>query len=142
MNELLNLHKGYRIKNKKGFTLVELIVVIVIIAILIAALTPAIMGAIDRASKSSDEIDARAIYMAANAAAAVLVLDPNVDRNTAIRAEIVGNIRTGLTVDLYYHGIMCTGVQITGGGRTNSSVGSIIGSVGGGAVMVGSYEHR
>ncbi|MCL2499928.1 MAG: prepilin-type N-terminal cleavage/methylation domain-containing protein [Defluviitaleaceae bacterium] len=54
---------------KKGFTLVELIVVIVIIAILVAALTPAILGVIRRANISSDEGDARAMLIAVSAAA-------------------------------------------------------------------------
>jgi len=50
---------------KKGFTLVELIVVIVIIAILIAALTPAILGVIRRANTSANQADARVILTAA-----------------------------------------------------------------------------
>ena len=49
----------------KGFTLIELIVVIVIIAILVAALTPAILGVIDRANLSADQADARQVMMAA-----------------------------------------------------------------------------
>jgi len=57
--------------NNKGFTLVELIVVIVIIAILIAALAPVILGAIRRANRVSDEADARNVLTAA----AVVVLD-------------------------------------------------------------------
>jgi len=52
---------------KKGFTLVELIVVIVIIAILIAALTPAIMGVINRANISADQADLRTLLAEAQA---------------------------------------------------------------------------
>ncbi len=37
-----------KMKNKKGFTLVELIVVLVILAILAALLIPALTGYIDR----------------------------------------------------------------------------------------------
>ena len=41
-------------KNNKGFTLVELIVVLVILAILAAILTPALLGYIDRARAEKD----------------------------------------------------------------------------------------
>jgi|GEM_PF-1654916 len=57
---------------KKGFTLVELIVVIVIIAILMAALTPAILGVINRANRSADEANARSVMLAAGVAATLV----------------------------------------------------------------------
>lgn len=40
-----------KLKDKKGFTLVELIVVLVILAILAALLIPALTGYIDRANE-------------------------------------------------------------------------------------------
>ncbi len=40
-----------KVKNKKGFTLVELIVVLVILAILAALLIPTLTGYIDKANK-------------------------------------------------------------------------------------------
>jgi type II secretory pathway pseudopilin PulG len=54
-------------------------VVIVIIAILIAALTPAILGVINRANRSADESDARAVKMAATVA---VTLTPGMAVNT------------------------------------------------------------
>ena len=42
-----------KMKNKKGFTLVELIVVLVILAILAALLIPALTGYIDKAREQS-----------------------------------------------------------------------------------------
>ena len=47
------LSKIRALKEKKGFTLVELIVVLVILAILAALLIPALTGYIDKARKES-----------------------------------------------------------------------------------------
>lgn len=52
-------------ENKKGFTLVELIVVLVILAILAALLVPALTGYIDRAKKKSVIAETRQAVMAA-----------------------------------------------------------------------------
>ncbi len=46
-------------ENKKGFTLVELIVVLVILAILIALLVPALTGYIDKARQKTIQAEAR-----------------------------------------------------------------------------------
>ncbi|MBQ8085307.1 MAG: prepilin-type N-terminal cleavage/methylation domain-containing protein [Lachnospiraceae bacterium] len=54
-------------KDQKGFTLVELIVVLVILAILAALLVPALLGYIDRAKESKYYEEARSIYTAAQA---------------------------------------------------------------------------
>ncbi|PWJ70219.1 prepilin-type N-terminal cleavage/methylation domain-containing protein [Ruminococcaceae bacterium R-25] len=53
--------------SKKGFTLVELIVVIVILAVLAAMLVPALVGYIDRAKKEKDYQTASTVYAAAQA---------------------------------------------------------------------------
>lgn len=53
------------LKNKKGFTLVELIVVLVILAILAALLIPALTGYIDKANKEKVTAETRMVVMAA-----------------------------------------------------------------------------
>ncbi len=54
-----------RKNSKKGFTLVEVIVVLVILAILAALLIPAMTGWIDKANEKSDYIAARTFLLAA-----------------------------------------------------------------------------
>lgn len=54
-----------KLKEKKGFTLVELIVVLVILAILAALLVPALTGYIDKAKKKSIIAETRQVVMAA-----------------------------------------------------------------------------
>lgn len=51
-------------ENKKGFTLVELIVVLVILAILAAILVPALLGWIDKAKEKQIILNARNAYLA------------------------------------------------------------------------------
>ncbi|MDD7642471.1 MAG: type II secretion system protein [bacterium] len=53
--------------NNKGFTLVELIVVLVILAILAAILVPALLGYIDRAKQQQIVLNAKSCYTAAQA---------------------------------------------------------------------------
>jgi prepilin-type N-terminal cleavage/methylation domain-containing protein len=105
--------KAYRQKGKKGFTLIELIVVIVIIAILIAALTPAILGVIESANRSGDESDARSMMMAASVAALAL-LDPEGELEASmIDDELIGgNIHPGVEVTLWFSGPMCVAAVI------------------------------
>ena len=54
-----------KLKNKKGFTLVELIVVLVILAILAALLVPSLTGYIDKANYEKVIASTRQVVMAA-----------------------------------------------------------------------------
>ena len=58
------LEKIRKLKDRKGFTLVELIVVLVILAILAAMLVPALTGYIDRARKEAIVSETRMVVMA------------------------------------------------------------------------------
>ncbi|HOA32230.1 MAG TPA: prepilin-type N-terminal cleavage/methylation domain-containing protein [Clostridia bacterium] len=51
--------------NKKGMTLVEVIVVLVILAILAAVLVPTMIGWIDKANEKTISAEGRAVYLAA-----------------------------------------------------------------------------
>ena len=54
-----------KLKDKKGFTLVELIVVLVILAILAALLVPALTGYIDKANQDKVAAECRQVVVAA-----------------------------------------------------------------------------
>ncbi len=59
------MFKKMKENKKKGFTLVELIVVLVILAILAALLIPALTGYIDKARRKSVVAETRQVVMAA-----------------------------------------------------------------------------
>ena len=61
-----------KLQDRKGFTLVELIVVLVILAILAALLIPALTGYIDKANKEKVVSECRMVVMAAQTEASEL----------------------------------------------------------------------
>ena len=98
-------------KNKKGFTLVELIVTIAIMAILAAAVTPAVYVTTKRRQKSAAETDTQTMYR--NAIAAVTYLSgqyiyPN---KTDPRKEDVDNGTSGWYVK--YSEMVCKRIYQT-----------------------------
>ncbi|MEG0496103.1 MAG: prepilin-type N-terminal cleavage/methylation domain-containing protein, partial [Eubacterium sp.] len=93
-------------KNQKGFTLVELIVVLVILAILAAFTIPAMLGFVDDARSKASIAMAREVYVAgqsaatdqtAKAAGGVLVAGSSTDIDAQIRA-LVGADLNGATI--------------------------------------------
>jgi prepilin-type N-terminal cleavage/methylation domain-containing protein len=70
-------------KNNKGFTLVELIVVLVILAILAAILVPALLGYIDRAKQQQIVLNAKSCLTAAQAEMSNLYAKDATDITTA-----------------------------------------------------------
>ena len=51
-----------KVNNRKGFTLVEIIVVLVILAILAAIAVPSVLGYVEEAKKEKYIAEAKAIY--------------------------------------------------------------------------------
>ena len=99
-------------KSKKGFTLVEIIVVLVIIAILAAIAIPAMTGWIDKANQKAILAEARTVLMAAqtlvsesygvngNATASATDVKQLADVGGTVSAiTLTGNKVTGITYD-------------------------------------------
>ena len=84
--------KKTRKSSKKGFTLVELIVVLVILAILAAMLVPALTGYIRRARQEKDYQMAASVLTAAQAAATYQYADGKTEAVTL--ATSAGNGET------------------------------------------------
>ncbi len=73
-------------KDKKGFTLIEMIVVIVILGILLAILIPGMIKYIDKAKDKQVMVNARAAYMDAESEAAIEYGKPDGDITKAEEA--------------------------------------------------------
>lgn len=100
-----------KLKDKKGFTLVELIVVLVILAILAALLVPALTGYIDKANKEKVIAQTRMITMAVQTETSSCYgkgpLSNNTEGNTDGNLPTVENVKSlaevkGLTTTSHF----------------------------------------
>ena len=73
--------------NKKGFTLIELIVVIAILAILALILVPSISNYVAEANKSKDEANVRSVYSQLTAEVAMATTDNGSKGTVAVPAK-------------------------------------------------------
>lgn len=87
------------LRNKRGYSLVELMVVITIMAILAAASTPVFHGYIQKAKASSCLAECRAIYMAAESCLSTFdesmdidELEDEIRRMTSLDIEILEDV--------------------------------------------------
>jgi len=69
-----------KLMNKKGFTLMEMLIVVAIIAILVAVSVPTFTANLDEAKKATDDANMRA----AKSAAVIYVIDNDVTANATL----------------------------------------------------------
>lgn len=86
------MFKKLKENNKKGFTLVELIVVLVILAILAALLIPALTGYIDKARNKSIVAETRQTVMAAQTLVDEQYANNAANASTAITVAPAGTV--------------------------------------------------
>ena len=102
------LKKLLKQRNKKGFTLIELIVVLVIMAILAAAAIPTMMGYVNNAKKSTYLANCRAIYVAGQAA----ITEARANNVTFSAVDAV--INPGATTEITWAARVETMTEMTG----------------------------
>lgn len=83
-----------KLKDKKGFTLVEVIVVLVILAILAAIAIPALTGYISKAQEKAATSEARTVFVAVQ----TLASDQFVENPTATSIQVDKSTDTSNTV--------------------------------------------
>ena len=114
-----------KLLNKKGFTLIELIVVIAILAILAMILIPSLTGYISKATKAKDAANCRSLYTKYQLDVAVAI--PVVP---AVAVALPAAGTSGLTIGgtAVFAGGSVTDFTCSAGGSTYSLAGGFVAS--------------
>jgi len=129
------------LKNKKGFTLIEIIVVLVIIAILAAATVPAMIGYVNEARGKAFASEARVGLIAAQAVVTEQVAAGATVSTTGAITRADGSTTTvfatqsfqNMTIDVTGQSAAFTGITV----NTNNRVTGIVFTGGGYTVTIG-----
>ncbi|OJU15906.1 MAG: hypothetical protein BGN88_05330 [Clostridiales bacterium 43-6] len=127
MNKITKRSDLINRKKKKGFTLIELIVVIAILGILAAILVPSMLGILNQAHGSTDNANARAIYSASVAAASRLSAANKTVDDTTVENEALLILGAGFDGDTFVVNVdeatgAVTGITYTPPGGTRDPI--------------------
>ena len=114
MLEMLKERKAaLEAQGKKGFTLMEMLIVIAIIAILIAIAIPIFTHQMDAAKQATDESNGRALY--AQLQANYMLKDASGNWTAPANGSIAGGANATITYDgsTYKFSDKCTNIQYT-----------------------------
>lgn len=105
-----------RKNSRKGFTLVEVIVVLVILAILAAIMIPSMVKWIDKAKEKSVIVEARTVLLAAQTLASeAYAADPNTAEVGSAAVIALAGVKGTLATDPTVSGGVVTGLAYTNG---------------------------
>ena len=105
-------------KNKKGITLVEVIVVLIIMAVLAGVLVASYTGYIDKAKNDSALVEARAVYLAATtkyheAYASSAAADWTAVETARTAIETLASVKAGSVTEVKVEGKKITSIEYT-----------------------------
>lgn len=125
------------LKNKKGFTLVEIIVVLVILAILAGAGIPTMLGFIDDAKGKALVAEARAAYVASQSVASQDYGTGYLTSQQSLDSTELNNVRTLASLDSsdYVSAVVNSG-KVTKVVYQKGSTGKVVTINAGGSVTV------
>ncbi len=105
-----------KLRNKKGFTLIEIIVVIVILAVLMAVAVPSVMSYMNEGQKARYQAVARTVLINAQTEYANKVADVADDN----KANVINDTQTAVQGKNYGDGVEVSDVHITLTDKGNS----------------------
>jgi type IV pilus assembly protein PilA len=102
-----------KLRNRKGFTLIEIIVVIVILAVLMAVAVPSVMSYINEGNKAKYEAVARTVLVNAQTEYAKAVADASGSKDKVQSSDAITTAQTNVNSSSYGDDVTVSDTHIT-----------------------------